>query len=189
MSTFFAKIFRMKYINRWSLMRNTVTENVSQHSLEVAIIAHALAVIGNTYNGRSYNADRIASQALFHDMSEVLTGDLPTPIKYANSTLCGSYKELEEKATAELISTIPCPMQEEYTKLVTDMENERIIKAADTIAALIKCTEEVQNGNKEFERAYRATRQKVYDMAMGMPEIRMFIEEFLPAFSKSLDEL
>ena len=145
-NSFFAVFFRQKYINRWGLMRNTVNENLSTHAAEVSCIAHALAVIGNTYFGKSYDSDRVAVLALYHDMPEVFTGDMPTPVKYANEALRSCYASLETKATEELIDRLPEDLKNEYSKLLTvspeDAELKKLIKGADKLCALIKCIEE-----------------------------------------------
>ena len=190
--TFFPLAFRMKYINRWGLMRNTQNENLLEHSSECAILAHALAVIGNTYFGKSYNADKIAVKALYHDISEIYTGDLPTPVKYHNSYISESYKDIEKGALEKLVSKLPEELKKEYTSSLDHEadESERIIiKAADKLCALIKCVDEISNGNREFIKAEKTTRESVARMAAKCPELEYFAEHFLPEFEKSLDEL
>jgi 5'-deoxynucleotidase len=191
MSHFFAMLSRMKYINRWGLMRNTRSENLSEHSLETAITAHALAVIGNKYFGKSYNTDRIAVLGIFHDVSEIITGDLPTPIKYYNPQINKAYKEIESVANQTLLGYLPDELAEEYAPLltVTEVDKELIplIKAADKITALIKCLEEQKMGNKEFSKAEVSLRAAIENMELL--EANYFINEFLASFSLTLDEL
>ena len=191
-NTFFPLAFRMKYINRWGLMRNTQNENLLEHSSECAMLAHALALIGNTYFGKAYNADKIAVKALYHDISEIFTGDLPTPVKYHNTYISESYKDIEKSASGKLISKLPDKLKSEYESAL-DHESEEsekiIIKAADKLCALIKCVDEISNGNREFLQAEKSTRDSVNKMALSCPELAYFAEHFLPEFEKSLDEL
>ena len=223
MHNFYAMISRMKYINRWALMRNTYTENISEHSLEVAVLSHALAVIGNKRFGKKLNADRAAVIALFHDATEIITGDMPTPIKYLNKDIKGAYKEIENQAADRLLSMLPSDLKEEYEavffpvgrpgeagrpediKKPTEKRNGesceenakentedltyicRIIKAADKLSALIKCIEENKTENHEFDSAARTLRNAVEEMEL--PEVKVFLEEFLPAYELTLDEL
>ena len=191
MSHFFAMLSRMKYINRWGLMRNTRSENLSEHSLETAITAHALAVIGNKYFGKSYNADRIAVLGIFHDVSEIITGDLPTPIKYYNPQINKAYKEIESVANQKLLGYLPDELAEEYEPLLSVPEADKelipLIKAADKITALIKCLEEQKMGNKEFSKAEISIRESIE--TMNLPEANYFIGNFLKSFSLTLDEL
>jgi len=190
--TFFPLAFRMKYINRWGLMRNTQYENLLEHSSECAILAHALALIGNTYFNKSYNADSVALKALYHDISEIYTGDLPTPVKYHNKDISSSYKDIEKNAINKLISRLPEELKSEYEKALDHEENECekvIIKAADKLCALIKCIEELANGNREFLKAEKATRESLNNMTAKCPELAYFMEHFLPEFEKSLDDL
>lgn len=190
-NSFFAVFFRQKYINRWGLMRNVMNENLSTHAAEVSCIAHALALIGNTYFNKKYDADRVAILALYHDMPEVFTGDLPTPVKYANQALRQCYAELENQATEQLIDRLPTELQTEYEKILgldaSDMEMKKLIKGADKLCALIKCIEEEKSGNKDFVSAREATEKSLRDMRFD--ELDYFMENFLPAFSGTLDEL
>lgn len=190
-NSFFAVFFRQKYINRWGLMRNVMNENLSTHAAEVSCVAHALALIGNTYFGKNYDADRVAVLALYHDMPEVFTGDLPTPVKYANTALRQCYAELEEQATRQLIDRLPVELQNEYGNILElspeDKELKKLIKGADKLCALIKCIEEEKSGNKDFVSAREATEKSLFDMKFD--ELDYFIENFLPAFSGTLDEL
>ncbi len=178
---------RMKNINRWGLMRNTRTENLSEHSLEVAFIAHALAVLGNNRLGKNYNADRVAVCAMFHDTSEIITGDMPTPIKYFNPEIKDAYKKIEAVAEQELISKLPEDMRKDFGEVYSpDDDTRKLIKAADKISALIKCIEELNMGNLEFKDAERSTRKaiKKFDLA----EAQIFMDEFIDSFYLSLDK-
>lgn len=190
-NSFFAVFFRQKYINRWGLMRNVINENLSTHAAEVACIAHALAVIGNTYFGKHYDADRVTTLALYHDMPEVFTGDLPTPVKYANDALRRCYAELETKAVEQLSDRLPDELREQYRQLLDmsdcDAELKRLVKAADKLCALIKCIEEEKSSNNEFSSARIATERALEDMRFE--ELDYFMDNFLPAFSGTLDEL
>lgn len=189
-SKFFAIISRMKYINRWSLMRNTVTENISEHSLDVAFIAHLLAVLRNKRFGGNVNPERVAVLAMFHDTTEILTGDLPTPIKYYNKDIKSVYSEIEKNASRQLLSYLPDDIKEEYKPLLSrnesESENWELVKAADKISALIKCVEEKQMGNKDFSDAEYATLKIIKDM--NIKEADVFLEEFMPSYGLTLDK-
>lgn len=189
-SNFFAMHSRMKYINRWALMRNTATENISQHSNDVAAIAHALAVIKNLRFGGKLNAERAAFLGLYHDMPEIITGDMPTPVKYHSREMRSEFLKVEEMACDRLVSMLPDDMKEYYkSAFFPEDEDEylwKIVKAADKISALIKCIEEKNAGNREFEKAYISTEKSVREMKL--PEADAFLEEFIPAFHLSLDE-
>ena len=189
MSSFFAMISRMKYIDRWGLMNNTRTENISEHSLETAILTHALVTIANVRLGESLNADRAAVIALYHDAGEIITGDMPTPVKYFNPEIKNAYKAVEKVAAEKLIAMLPQDLREEYRPLISneDEELERYVKAADKLSALIKCIEEVRMGNNEFLKAKAATEQAIADMRL--PALNIFTEECLPAYYLTLDEL
>lgn len=189
MNSFFAMISRMKYIDRWGLMNNTRTEDISQHSLEVAILAHALVNIANQEFGDELNADRAAVIGLFHDASEIITGDMPTPIKYYNPAIKNAYKEVEKVAEDRLVSMLPEEMQPLYREVISneDEELERYVKAADKLSALIKCIEEVRMGNNEFLMAKEAI-EKALD-EMQLPALEHFTKEYLPAYYLTLDEL
>jgi 5'-deoxynucleotidase len=187
---FFAYINRMKYINRWGLMRNTDTENIQEHSLQVAILAHALCIIKNKYFGGNINADRSCVYALYHDANEIITGDLPTPVKYFNPQIKESYRKIEDISKEKLVSMLPDDMQDEYRSILFYEEDEEyrdIIRAADKLSAYIKCVEEVKAGNKEFIQA----KESIYKVLkeMNLPELEYFIEHFLPSYSLSLDEM
>lgn len=186
---FFAYLSRLKFIDRWHLMRPAVPENVQQHGFEVAVIAHALAVIGNTYFGQRYVPAEVALAALFHDASEVLTGDLPSPIKYASAELATAYKALEAGARERLLKMLPSELRGAYKGLLEpeDEATVRLVKAADKLSAYLKAAQEVRLGNEEFRAAEIALRAQVENNEL--PESRYFREHFGPSFLKSLDEL
>lgn len=184
---FYAMLSRMKNIYRWGLMRNTKAENLSEHSLEVAMIAHALAVIRNRRFGGSLDPHFVATAAMFHDTSEIITGDMPTPIKYYNNEIRSAYKQIEAVADEQLLSLLPEDMREDFLPLYSpDAETVSLIKAADKLSALIKCTEELSMGNREFSAAEKATRRSIEQM--DCPEAKVFLEEFMESFSLPLDE-
>ena len=187
--SFFALISRMKNISRWSLMRNNEDENVQEHSHQVAVIAHGLAVIRRDVLGKDSDPDKVAVAALFHDASEILTGDMPTPIKYFSPEIMAAYKRVEALAASKLISTLPAEMRQTYMPLlsIADENVRPLIKAADALAAYIKCLEELKAGNLEFKLAAEQTRKKL--ASFEMPEIEYFMEFFIPAFDLTLDEL
>lgn len=185
---FYAMLLRMKNIDRWCLMFNTRAENLSEHSLECAILAHALAVIGITKFGRDYNAEKIATAAMFHDMSEIFTGDLPTPVKYYNDDIKTSYKSIEKIAEDKLLAKLDDDTRAYYSRLLAVNDRERmIIKAADKLCAYIKCEEELKRGNGEFGSAKEAA-AKAID-TMDCPELQYFMANYLSSFSKTLDEV
>ena len=181
---------RMKYIDRWSLMRNTRNENLSEHSLEVSMIAHCLCIIHNKVFSGNINADRAAVIAMYHDCTEIITGDLPTPIKYSSKTLRRAYADIEKEAAQQLLSTLPDYLSEEMESiLIPDCEDEymlRLIKAADKLSALIKCIEEIQMGNTEFKKAKEESEK--YLNNLDIPEVGVFIKDFLPSYELPLDE-
>jgi 5'-deoxynucleotidase len=189
-NSFFAILSRMKLINRWGLMRNTRSENLAEHSFDTAYIAHALAVISNTRCGGQVDAGRVVILAMYHDASEIFTGDLPTPVKYFNSGIRGAYKEVEKASLERLLASLPDDIRGSYENVTTprkeDAELWQIVKAADKLSALVKCIEEEKAGNCEFRRAAAAQEQSLKEMAM--PEVDIFIGEFLPAFYLTLDE-
>ena len=193
--TFFATISRMKYIERWALMRNSRPENLSEHAMEVAMIAHALCTIGNVRYERELNADRAALIGLYHDASEIITGDMPTPVKYYNEELRAAYKEVEHIAEKRLLSRLPDDLRPTYEAVFqaeVPAEEEylrRLVKAADKLSAYIKCMEEEMAGNTEFRKAKESTENALIELAKDLPEVRDFIEEFLPSYGKTLDEL
>lgn len=187
---FYAVMSRMKYIDRWSLMRNTRNENLSEHSLEVSMIAHCLCIIHNKVFSGNINADRAAVIAMYHDCTEIITGDLPTPIKYSSKTLRRAYADIEKEAAQQLLSTLPDYLSEEMESiLIPDCEDEymlRLIKAADKLSALIKCIEEIQMGNTEFKKAKEESEK--YLNNLDIPEVGVFIKDFLPSYELPLDE-
>lgn len=185
---FFAVMSRMKNIYRWGLMRNTKRENLSEHSLEVAQIAHALAIINRKRLGGNADPFYVAGVAMYHDTSEIITGDMPTPIKYYNSEIKSAYKQIEAAAEKELLSMLPEDFKEDFSRIYNPDElTAKLVKAADKISALIKCTEELNMGNREFLVAEKTIRKAIVDM--DMKEADVFLEEFMPSFSLSLDEL
>ena len=186
---FFALISRMKNITRWSLMRNSFSENVQEHSLMTAVIAHCLAVIRRDVFHNEANPDRVAVKALFHDASEIFTGDMPTPIKYFDQEIISAYKRIESVASRKLLSALPSDMRPTYQPLLCgDDEQESIlVRAADKLAAYIKCLEEQKAGNPEFTRAAEQTLCKLNDLKLE--EVDYFIEHFIPAFELSLDDM
>lgn len=187
---FFAMMSRMKYINRWGLMRNTFKENISEHSLEVAMIAHALGVINNSIFGGSVNADRLALMGMYHDATEIITGDMPTPIKYYNPAIRDAYKEVEGIAARELLTGLPDELKEAYREILDETKEEeqlwRYVKAADKISAYIKCVEERRMGNSDFEKAGESIKE-IID-GLGMREADYFMQNFMPAYELTLDE-
>lgn len=189
-SNFFAMHSRMKYINRWALMRNTRQENISEHSGDVAVIAHALAVIGIVRLKKELNAERAAFLGLYHDMPEIITGDMPTPVKYHSEQMKKAYAEVEDMASEQLIAMLPEDMKSYYESAFFKKDEDeylwKLVKAADKISALIKCIEEKKAGNSEFSKALESTQQLI--TALQLEEADIFLEEFIPAFYLSLDE-
>lgn len=187
---FFAMVNRMKMINRWALMQNSSNENIAEHSHSVAVIAHALALIGNKEFGRNYNAERVALLALYHDTTEVITGDMPTPVKYYNDEIREVYKSIEEIAGNRLLSMLPDDYKNYYEPFFIHNEEDtelwKLVKAADKISALIKCIEENRMGNKEFEIALKSQEEKIKEI--DLPEVKFFSDRFLPAYYLTLDE-
>ena len=187
--SFFAYIFRMRYIARWALMRNTRTENVEEHSYEVAVLAHALAVIGRDVFHREVSPEKAAAAALFHDAPEIITGDLPTPIKYFNPELKNAYKDVEAVAQEKLLEKLPENLRGAYAPLLREEDGtlRRYVKAADKLAAWLKCQEELKAGNREFSRAADETMAAL--RALDMPEADYFLNHFGEAFTLTLDDL
>ncbi len=188
---FFAIMARLKWINRWALMRNSSNENLAEHSLEVGMLAHALCLIGNKRLGKNLNAEKAAVQGMFHDVSEILTGDMPTPVKYFNQKIRSAYKDIEKDADMRLLNLLPEEMREEYKGILIpgpeDAEEKRMVKGADKLSAYIKCIQERKAGNREFEHAEQTTLEALHDM--GLEEVEIFLREYLPAYEMTLDEL
>ncbi|GIO69270.1 5'-deoxynucleotidase [Paenibacillus sp. FSL M7-1455] len=189
-----AYLYRLQYIRRWSLMRNTRTENVAEHSFHVSLLTHLLCLIGNTYFGRNLNADRAATLALYHDAVEVFTGDIATPVKHNNPQLLASFREMESIAAQRLAAMAPPELQGEYAALFRqdsgDEEQRRLlgyVKAADSLDAYLKCALEVASGNREFAVAKEQTLAKIKQLQL--PEADYFLEHMAPSFDMSLDEL
>lgn len=190
MSKFFAFINRMKYIKRWSLMRSVKEENIMEHSHQVAVIAHALALIKNKMFGGSVNVNEVVLLAQYHEVGEVITGDLPTPIKYFNPEIKSAYKDLEKGASEKLLLMLPKELQQEYASYVLpneDSEEYRLVKSADRLSAYLKCVEEIRLGNAEFKKA----KQSILSELKGLkrPEVDYYLKTFAPAFELTLDEL
>ena len=188
-SHFFAYISRMRFIQRWALMRNTAPENVQEHSHQVAVLAHALAVIRNEKFGGRLDPGAVAVAALYHDASEILTGDMPTPIKYDNPAIRNAYKDVEAVAEGKLLHMLPPELQGVYGPILTqsDPEVRQVMKAADKLSAYLKCLEELKAGNTEFRKAKEQTYAAL--LQNPLPALRCFMEEFLPGFELTLDEL
>ena len=184
---FFAFIHRMKYITRWGLMRNTRYENLKEHSFDVAVIAHGLAIIGNSYYEKNYNADRIAMSAMFHDANEAITGDMPTPVKYGNPVIMKAYKELEAQAVRQILCMLPGELEKEYVHYfyIDDNDEKVIVKAADKISAYIKCIEEERAGNDDFHTAKRSLKKAIE--SFDLPEVRHFMKKFAPVYGMNVD--
>lgn len=181
--SFFAMLSRMKYINRWGLMRNARQENLSEHTLEVAYIAHALALMAGM------DPARAVFHALYHDCAEIITGDMPTPVKYYNEGMRATYGDIEAAAQTHLLATLPVELQADYRSVFTgaDEQTAKIVKAADKLSALMKCTEELRMGNRDFERARQAQLDALHKMEL--PAVERFLKEFMPAFDLTLDEM
>ena len=191
MSHFFAYLARMKYIHRWGLMRNTRVENIQEHSLQVAMVAHALAVLDNTRFGRHVDPERTALLAVYHDAEEVITGDLPTPIKYFNPRVKEAVDGLEDVAKKRLLDMLPDDLRPAYEALLRERPEDadcwRLVKLADKICAYLKCLEEAKAGNREFERAEATIRASIE--ALDEPVVDAFMTAFVPSFRLTLDEL
>ena len=189
MYKFFAYLNRMKYINRWGLMHSNMTENIMEHSQQVAVVAHALATISNVYFGGKLDVNSIAVKALFHETSEVLTGDLPTPIKYFNPEIRDAYKKLERYSNERLLTHLPSELSAEYAKIIDDNDSveHKFVKYADKICAYVKCLDEVKMGNKEFSKAEKTIMKEL--RAFKSPEVDYFVDNFIDAYKLTLDEL
>jgi len=190
-SHFYAYISKLRWLQRWGLKRNTVNENVMEHSWEVATITHALALIKNRYFGGNLDVNTIVVAALYHDCGEVITGDLPSPIKYHTPEITQAYKAIERQAERELLNLLPDELQTDYRKVLMEElipeDHRALIKAADTIAAFIKCRTEVNAGNQEFSKAEEAVKTRLDNL--GMPEVQYFLDTFIDSYSLTLDEL
>ncbi|HEX9383712.1 MAG TPA: 5'-deoxynucleotidase [Gemmatimonadaceae bacterium] len=191
LSHFFAYLSRMRFIRRWGLMHNTYPENIQEHTLRVAMIAHALAIIRNRLFGGSVNPERAVALALYHDASEVFTGDLPAPVKYFNPDIKAAYKAIEATAARRLFEMLPENLQRDYESLFlptdADAVRRELIGAADKLCAYLKCLEEIAAGNQEFSKAEKTLRATVE--SLSLPEVRYFLETFVPSFKLTLDEL
>ena len=191
MSHFFAYLGRMKFIQRWGLMRNTDQENIMEHSLQVAMIAHGLAVIRNRRFGGAVDPERTATLALFHDASEVITGDLATPIKYFNPEIKSAYRAIEQVAKEKLLALLPDELRKDYASLFfpseADAEAWELVRAADKLCAYLKCLEEAKAGNGEFAQAEKSIKRSLN--GLRLPEVEYFLAEFVPSFTLTLDEL
>ena len=190
MKHFFAYLNRLKLIRRWGLMRNVIPENDMEHSMQVAAIAHGLAVLAKTRYERDVNPEQVLALALYHDAGEVITGDLPTPVKYKNPGIQGAYQQLEALACRQLLDMLPPDMQPEYRAYLMPEKDSyawKLVKAADRICAYIKCVEEEQMGNREFDQAKAAIGKSIEKIPL--PEVQGFMAEFVPSFGLSLDEL
>ena len=192
---FFALVSRMKYIDRWALMKNSREENLCEHSMEVAMIAHALCLIGNVRYGRHLDADTAAVVGLYHDSAEIITGDMPTPVNYYSDRIRDAYRQVEEVAEERLLSKLPDDLRPAYEDIYQGNENEderymrRLVKAADKISALIKCMGEENAGNTEFKTAKKTVEEAVEKLAAELPEVGDFVKDFLPPYGRTLDEL
>ncbi len=187
---FYAYMDRMKYIKRWQLMRSTRDENIMEHSQSVSLLAHALVTIHNEVYGGRADVLKTVLSAMYHETSEVMTGDLPTPIKYYNKSIHGAYKEIEKSACEKIVGTLPPEMQKGIAPFVLaegDSVESRLVKAADRLAAYIKCLEELRGGNTEFSKAKKSIEEDLH--ARKMPEVEYFFTHFIPSFHLALDEL
>ncbi len=191
MSHLFAYLSRMKFIRRWSLMHNTYPENVQEHSLQVALVTHMLAVIRNRRFSGRVHPERAATLALYHDVGEVLIGDLPTPVKYFNPEIRTAYQTIEQTAVHKLFGMLPEELRDDYQaffeRAEADRDHHELVKAADKLCAYIKCLEEVSAGNQEFSQAEQTLKNTVEQI--DLPEVRYFLETFVPSFRLTLDEL
>ena len=185
---FYALLFRSKNINRWGMMRNMFPENLSSHSWETAVLTHALALIGKKEFSRSYNVEKMVMFALYHDVSEILTGDLPTPIKYYNNDIKKAYKDIEKIAEDKLFSLLRKDFREDFSDFLSlSRDEEKIVKSADKLCAYIKCLDELSSSNKEFSAAEKSIRLALEESEVE--EVRYFVEKYLTAFTKPLDDI
>lgn len=190
-SHFFAYINRLRWIKRWSLMRNAIDEDVAVHSWEVATIAHALGIIYNQLNDEKIDANRLATAAIYHDATEVITGDMPTPVKYHSDAMKTAYKGVERQAEEELLALLPSDMQSEFAEVLLEEQlppiYQTLLKAADRLSALLKCRAELRAGNQEFEHAEKEIAKRIRESAR--PEVDYFLEVFAPGYDMTLDNL
>ena len=187
-NAFFAMMFRMKYIKRWGIMHSIVPESLSTHSMEVAVTAHALALIGNKYFGKSYDCERITTKAIYHDLPEILTGDIPTPVKYFNKETKTAYEKVEKAALKKFLGSLPDELINEYKEMFSySTDEKKIIKAADKICAYLKCLEEERSGNREFAVAKKALSESIE--ILGCEEANYFLEKFSAGFDMPIDTL
>lgn len=187
---FFAYMSRMKYIRRWGLMRNTLPENDMEHAMQAAMIAHGISVIGTLRYERTYNPEHVMALALYHDASEVITGDLPTPVKHNNPSIMAEYHKIEALALRRLLDMLPRDLRDAYAPLIrpeTDTLEWRIVKAADRICAYVKCLEECKVGNREFAEAQTGIESGIH--AINLPEVKDFMQQFVPGFAMTLDQI
>ncbi|XME04251.1 5'-deoxynucleotidase [Lachnospiraceae bacterium C1.1] len=188
---FFAILYRLRWIDRWALMRNSDNENLSEHSLEVAMLSHALATIGNKKLGKTLNAEKAALFGIYHDASEILTGDMPTPVKYFNDEIANAYKDIEKNACERLISLLPDYLKDSYKELMMPGDEysyeKKLVKGADKLSAYIKCLNEKKAGNMEFAQAEKSTLQSLHKL--DLEEVELFLKDFIPAYRKTLDEI
>lgn len=189
MHHFFAYVARLRYIRRWGLMRSVMPENDAEHSLQVAMIAHAIAAIGRDQYGRDCDPEHILALGVYHDVSEVITGDMPTPVKYHSQELRGAYKDVERMANERLLTMLPETLRPTFAPYLSEPEgyDRAVVKAADSISAYVKCIEERRAGNREFEAAGESIRRSLEEI--NLPEVQDFLRMFLPSFEMSLDEL
>ena len=189
MHHFFAYVARLRYIRRWGLMRSVMPENDAEHSLQVAMIAHAIAAIGRDSYGRDCDPEHILALGVYHDVSEVITGDMPTPVKYHTQELRGAYKDVERMANDRLLTMLPEGLRVAFRPYLSEPEgyDRAVVKAADSISAYLKCIEEKRAGNREFEAAGVSIRKGLEEI--DLPEVQDFLRMFLPSFELSLDEL
>lgn len=197
-NSFAALMYRMKYIDRWQLMRTSRSESLAEHSLDVAVLAHLLAHLGVSRFGRRWNPDRAAVLALYHDAPEIITGDLPTPIKHGYPAIEQAYEQVEAGAIDTLVACLPTDIAPAFAAILgattcdsctEDQDLRKLVHAADKLSALLKCLEELGMGNQEFADAKQALELKLEELAQEVPEVRVFIEECLPAFGATLDTL
>jgi 5'-deoxynucleotidase len=192
-NTFLAMLFRMRHISRWSLMFNTQQENLMQHTVECAYITQFLAIVGNCYFGKNYDAEKLCAYALFHDVSEVLTGDMPTPVKYFNEDIKAAYKDIENVACERLLTHLPKELRMVYSAYFDNdnlaEDEKKLIKIADKLCAYLKCITELNASNKEFEAARISIRKQLEVMKEDSEELRYFIDDCLDSFTLSLDNL